>query len=254
MNRTITAMTLGAVCTFLIACDSDADTESSMLQDAATNAALVADGGTPSVDTTIPDAAIGMTVPTASNVDAAVAVIPPAPSPPAPRKAFGEMCSAGRDCSSGICEVESGCTRLCDINKPNPCRAEKAFCVPVVENQEFVCAGMIDTGNDLDDAIVLTGDRVQRLLTPLRDADMFTVNLVRSEPVAVTVFPAAGIDVALDGYNLWGELIGTSNVAVGGGVESITLSTGSTQDWAFMVVRNVGNSTGSYHFSVEKQR
>ncbi|MDZ4697991.1 MAG: hypothetical protein SGI86_22860 [Deltaproteobacteria bacterium] len=254
MIRTISVTTLGTVCIFLVSCGSDASTENPLLHDAAVDAAQITDVGTPNEGATTADAGIELTVSDASSVDATVAVISPDAFLQTPGKAYGETCSMDTQCSANLCLRGFGCSRYCEITKPNPCRAEKAFCLPLARDQGFACAGEIDTGNDLDDAIVQVGDRVQRALTPLKDADMFTVGIVRSEPIVVTVSPAAGIDVALDVYNLRGELIATSNLTVGGGMESIYLSTDMINDWAFVVVRNVGNSTGSYQFSIEKQK
>jgi len=250
LERTLLVM----VCLSMIACEAESGTEIPVL-DASPDATELVDGGTPGVDRARDPA-------DAQAIDAQIAMIaadakPPSPAPETtpmvPLKSYGEKCSTNSQCESGVCLPDEGCTRQCDVELPNPCRAEKAFCVPV-ENVEFACAGMIDTGNDTDDAYVGFGDLVTRHLSTLKDADMFTVVLRRLEPLLLVVIPKGGIDVSLELYNAAGEPVGIFNRSGIGGVEGADVSSETDRQIFYAVVRNVGHTTGSYQFGVERYR
>jgi len=253
MVKTLDRMIVGMVCFSLFACASDSGNDTTT-QDAA----IVMDGGTLGAHVDMGDAR-AIDAPVATNGvdagnDSSDLTSRPDAAPNVPGKAYGEQCSADSQCESKFCLTNDGCSRSCDIKMPNPCRAEKAFCVPLQGDPGFACAEMIDTGSDTDDAYISVGDRLTRSLTPLKDADMFTVEVARSEPVSVIVTPSAGIDVALDAYNPIAQPIGAFNSGGPGGIEAGLFSAGQTDSWVFVIVRNVGNSTGQYQISVEKQK
>ena len=95
---------------------------------------------------------------------------PPPPPPPPPLHAYGEACTDGGQCQSGLCVGQTGgsyiCSRYCTLAVANDCRTEHAFCVPI-GGSDNACYGMIDTGFDQDDAVMQIGDSITRGLTPL---------------------------------------------------------------------------------------
>jgi len=172
------------------------------------------------------------------------------------RQPYGARCDSHDVCAEGLC-VQGQCSHSCDVDTANPCQKEKAFCLPYLaaeDTVDFACSGTVDTGADPDDAIVAPGDSLRRNLSPLSDADMFTLDLDRTGTYLYAVVPGPGIDVALDVYNAFGEMIGTFDESGAGEVEAgFTAAQSSDSGWLFLVVRNVGRTSGPYALIVEHQ-
>lgn len=189
--------------------------------------------------------------------DAATQPMPDAPKQPpdAPKKGYGQACSNGGQCTSGLCVGETGsqsiCSIPCNIEVANDCRSVDAFCVPI-GGGDNACFGMIETLNDPDDAILSVGDTTTRAVTPLTDADMFQVRLDQIGKIRFTVTPSASIDVKLEAYGMVGDALGSSNDAGPSLPESLGTDVQQLGTHMFLVVRNVGTSTGNYTFSVTK--
>jgi len=179
----------------------------------------------------------------------------PKPMPDAPLRGYGQTCTSANQCASGLCIGETGgpslCSIPCNIDVANDCRSVDGFCVPI-GNADHGCWGMIETLNDLDDAIVSVGDSATRGLTPLGDADMFQVRLDQLGKIRFTVTPSSSIDVKLEAYGMLGDPIGSANDAGASQPESLQTDVQQLGAHMFLVVRNVGTSTGNYTFSVTK--
>lgn len=179
---------------------------------------------------------------------------PPSPPPP-PLKGYGETCTSANQCASGLCIGETGsphvCSVPCNIEVANDCRAVDGFCVPI-GGGDHGCFGMIETGNDLDDAILNVGDNATRSLTPLNDADMFRVKLNQLGTIRFTASPSQSIDVKLEAYDMIGAPVGSSNDVGPSMAEALETNVQQIGGHIFLVVRNVGTSTGPYTFSVAK--
>jgi hypothetical protein len=196
--------------------------------------------------------------PAATMPDAAMATpMPDAPKPPPPPlKGYGELCSGPSDCATGLCIGVSGgqyrCSRTCSINDPNPCKDVDAFCAPY-QAGGHVCYGQIETGNDLDDAILVVGDSATRSLSPLTDADLFQVRLNQLGEIRITATPSTSIDVKLEIYNRIGDGLGIQNTGGPSIAEQMYTDVQQIEDnYVFAVVRNVGTTTGSYTIAITK--
>lgn len=168
---------------------------------------------------------------------------------------FGEPCSEGEDCASGLCLLgePSMCTITCTQAVANDCGAQMATGLCVLAdamNDVYVCAGDLTFGNDPDDAIIMNdGDQLVRNFQTVTDADLFLINL----PAAtwqVAAYPDPDDEIQIEFYNGDASSLGTipspgvgmpvgGNVDSGGGV-------------FFAVVRNTGNSNGKYTITVNK--
>jgi hypothetical protein len=170
----------------------------------------------------------------------------------APQKSYGEVCTDATECLGGFCIGYEGedytCSRGCDINTANSCKTVDAFCVPVTDS--YACFGEIETGNDGDDAIIAVGDAVTRGLTPLDDADLFQVHLDELGDILFQVTTDSGIDMQLEAYGVLGDPLGVANVGGAGEFEALQTEVQQIGGYIFMVVRNVGTSTGSYTLEV----
>jgi hypothetical protein len=182
----------------------------------------------------------------------------PKPNPDAPQpplKGYGQPCMNGSQCTSGLCIGETGgqfvCSIPCNIEIANDCRAVDGFCVPI-GNNDHGCFGMIETLNDLDDAILSVGDNATRSLTPLTDADMFQVKLNQLGTIRFTVTPTQSIDVKLEAYDMVGAPIGSANQTGASMAEVLETTVQQLGGHVFLVVRNVGTSTGAYTIGVAK--
>ena len=179
----------------------------------------------------------------------------PPPDAPPVLKGYGEACTAPTQCASGLCVGETGGTSLCsipcNIEVANDCRQVDAFCVPIGAG-DHACWGTIETGNDLDDAILNVGDSATRALTPLADADLFQVRLNQLGKIRFVVTPDPTIDVRLEAYGIIGSPLGTANDGGPGQPEALETDVQQIGAHMFIVVRNVGQSTGGYTFTVQK--
>ena len=178
---------------------------------------------------------------------------PPPPPPDARLRAYGEACTTANECQSGLCVGETAgafiCSRLCTLAVAQDCKDVDAFCVPI-GGGDNACFGSIETGNDLDDAVVQIGDSVTRAVTPLGDADLFQVHLDQLGTTTFTVTPAASIDVQIEGYGVLGDALGLANNNGPGLPEVLQTNVQQVGTHIFIVVRNVGNSTGNYTLTV----
>jgi hypothetical protein len=181
---------------------------------------------------------------------------PPPPPPPPPLKVFGESCVSPSECQSGLCVGDGPgtfiCSRLCSLAVALDCKDVDAFCVPIGSGDN-ACFGEIESGNDLDDAILEIGDSATRSLTPLADADVFQVRLNQLGTVVFEATGSASIDVQLEGYGVLGDALGTANDTAGGAAESLQTEVQQIGTHLFIVVRNVGNSTGNYTLRVFRE-
>jgi hypothetical protein len=175
------------------------------------------------------------------------------PMPDARLKGYGEVCSATSECESGLCigTTVGRCSRYCSINEANPCKDVDAFCAPF-NGGGHVCYGTIETLDDLDDAILSVGDSVTRSVTPLTDADLFQVRLNQLGEIRIAATPSQSIDVRLEAYSMTGQPIGIANDMGPTGVETLFTNVSEVDTFVWMVVRNVGNTTGAYTISVTR--
>ena len=183
-------------------------------------------------------------------VDAA----PPPPPPDARLKGYGEACSAPSECATGLCVGTPGqfrCSRACSINIAHPCKDVDAFCAPY-QGGGHVCYGMIETGNDTDDAILHVGDSATRSVTPLDDADLFQVRLDQLGEIRFGATPTTSIDVRLEIYSQTGAAIGIANDVGPSMVEQMYTNVQAIDGYVWAVVRNVGTTTGNYTIAITK--
>ena len=185
--------------------------------------------------------------------DAAV-VHPDAYVPPPPLRGYGAACTNANQCQSGLCVGETGgsyaCSRLCTLAVAQDCKDVHAFCVPISGGQN-ACYGTIDTGNDADDAVVQIGDTVTRVLSPLGDADLFLVHLDQLGTARFTATPQPSIDVKIEAYGETGAALGFANDVGPGAAEALETNVMQIGTHIFIVVRDVGASTGSYTLTVQ---
>jgi hypothetical protein len=205
-------------------------------------AAACGGGGNSSPDT--PDAAM----PPPPPVDA-----PVTPPPPPPKKPYGQACANGSECQSGICvgptAAQSKCSRSCTLNVALDCKDVDAFCVPLTQGGN-ACFGSIESGNDLDDAIVEIGDSVTRLLSPLGDTDVFQVRLNTLGNTTLTATPEVGIDVKIEAFDVLGSPLAIANNGGNGVAEALQTNVQQIGTYVFVAVTNVGQSTGSFTLAV----
>jgi hypothetical protein len=193
----------------------------------------------------VPDAAT-------SQVDARVPEPDARPdAPPHPLAGYGGACTTGSDCASGLCigSMPSTCSRFCSLDVALDCKDVDAFCVPLTGGGNG-CYGTIETGDDTDDAVMQIGDSVTRAVTPLGDADVFLVHLDTLGTTTFTVTPAASIDVQLEAYGTLGSAIGVATPAGPGLPEALQTDVQQIGHHLFIVVRDVGTSTGNYTLAV----
>jgi hypothetical protein len=179
---------------------------------------------------------------------------PPPPPPPPPLRGYGEVCTSPSQCQSNLCVGETGgtyiCSRPCTLTVAQDCKDVDAFCVPI-GGGDNACYGTIDTGNDTDDAVVQIGDTVTRVLSPLGDADLFLVHLDQLGTARFTVTPQPSIDVKIEAYGEIGSALGFANDMGPGLPESLETDVQQIGTHVFIVVRDVGSSTGGYTLSVQ---
>jgi len=163
---------------------------------------------------------------------------------------YGEACVDPAVCASGLCigAPYDHCSELCNQAIANDCPnvGASGFCVPIGMD-EFACVGELDTGLDDDDDILASGDSATRTLGTLTDADLFHLDLPAGSFV-ILVEPDPDDDVELGLYDNIGQTIGILDDGQDGAIEGAVLDTGAGV--VFAVVRNAGNSTGSYTISV----
>ncbi len=163
---------------------------------------------------------------------------------------YFETCVEPVECASGLCigAPYEHCSELCNQAIPDDCPNVGAagFCVPIGMG-DFACVGDLDTGLDGEAEILSAGDSAARSVGTLSDADLFHLDLPMGT-FLIEVTPDVDDDVQLEFHNGIGEPIGIANDGAGGFVEAANLNTGGGV--SFVVVRNVGMSTGGYTISV----
>jgi hypothetical protein len=112
------------------------------------------------------------------------------------------------------------------------------------------CFGTIESGNDLDDAIMEIGDSVTRALTPLGDTDVFQVRLNTLGNTTITATPEAGIDVKIEAFGQLGDPLAVQNSGGAGVAEALQTNVQQIGTHVFVAVTNVGQSTGSFTIAV----
>ncbi|MCA9704931.1 MAG: hypothetical protein KDK70_03665 [Myxococcales bacterium] len=163
---------------------------------------------------------------------------------------YGDACVVADPCASGLCigapynHCSEYCTQLIADDCPNVGAA--GFCVPI-GGGDFACVGNLDTGLDGDAEILTAGDSATRGINTLTDADLYHLDLPAGD-FLIQVTPDPDDDIQLDFYNGIGQPIGVVNDGGDGFIEGAILTSGGGV--SFVVVRNVGNSTGSYMIAV----
>jgi hypothetical protein len=115
---------------------------------------------------------------------------------------------------------------------------------------DFACVGQLETGLDDDAEILSSGDSATRSLNTVTDVDLFHVDLPAGSFV-ITVEPDPDDDVQLDFHDAIGQPIGVVDDGGDGFIEGAVLDT--TGGVSFVVVRNIGGSTGQYTISVQPE-
>jgi len=169
-------------------------------------------------------------------------------------KEFGETCKEAQDCSSGLCLLGDFkmCTISCTQQVADDCGDQGAagLCVPV-GNDQFVCAGDLTFGNDKDAEILQPGDSLMRTFQTVTDADLFLIDTPGAGTLQVAAFPDLDDTLQIDFYNGDGTVLGTvKSAGVGEPAAGDVMNEGA--GIFFAVVRNIGNSNGSYKIQVVK--
>jgi hypothetical protein len=176
------------------------------------------------------------------------------PPPPPPLLGYGDACTSASQCQSGLCVGETGsaytCSRLCSLAVAQDCKDVNAFCVPI-GGGDNACYGSIVTGNDTDDAVMQIGDTITRVLSPLADADLFLVHLDQLGTARFTATPQPSIDVKIEAYGETGAALGFANDVGPGAAEALVTTVQQIGTHIFIVVRDVGSSTGGYTLNVQ---
>ena len=169
-------------------------------------------------------------------------------------KEFGDPCKAGEDCESGLCLTGdiNMCTVTCTQQVANDCGAQgrTGLCV-AVGNDTFVCAGDLTFGSDKDDAVLQPGDSIKRSFQTKTDADVFLINIAVAGKYQVAAFPDPDDTLQIEFYNADASELGSVMS------QDIGMPAAGDVDSApgvfFAVVRNTGNSNGSFTISVTPQ-
>jgi hypothetical protein len=166
---------------------------------------------------------------------------------------YGESCEEAIECASGLCILApyDHCSELCDQDIANDCPnvGASGFCVPIGMG-DFACVGELDTGFDDDAEILSSGDSATRSLNTITDVDLFHVDLPAGSFV-IMVEPDPDDDVQLDFHDAIGQPIGIVDDGGDGFIEGAALDTSGGV--SFVVVRNIGGSTGQYTISVQPE-
>ena len=166
-------------------------------------------------------------------------------------KGYGEACVGGNECASGLCLLGmfNHCSQYCDWDKANDCRDKgaKGLCLPV-DNNQYACGGLINTGADKDDEIVKSGTVLTRFFDQIGDHDLFRLDLPLGK-YEILVQPDLDDDAKIEFYDLEGKKIGVIDEGKAGALEGATFTANGVP--IYMVISNVGNTTGPYQLSVQ---
>jgi len=163
---------------------------------------------------------------------------------------YFETCEVGDVCASGLCigAPYDHCSELCNQAIADDCPNVGAagFCVPI-DMGNFACVGNLDTGLDGDAEILSAGDSVMRSIGTLTDADLYHLALPAGD-FLIEATPNADDNLQLEFHDGIGQAIGVVNDGGNGFVEAAILTSGGGV--SFVVVRNIGMSTGTYVIEV----
>jgi EGF domain len=163
---------------------------------------------------------------------------------------YFETCLVPEVCASGLCigAPYDHCSELCNQAIADDCPNVGAagFCVPIGMG-DFACVGNLDTGLDGDAEILSAGDSAMRSIGTLGDLDLFHLDLPAGD-FLIQVTPNPDDNVQLEFHDGVGQAIGVVNDGGNGFVEGAILTSGGGV--SFVVVRNIGMSTGTYVIAV----
>lgn len=168
-------------------------------------------------------------------------------------KQFGDMCGFPEECASGICLSDPNmCTVSCTQMVAHDCRdqGKSGLCVATTDPNLFVCSGDFNGGPDKDDTVMVPGDASMRLFDSANDADLFLIKHGVKD-IVFTATPDLDDDLQLEVYSGGGAKLGVVNSVGIGQAEGASLQVGGVAGVIFVIVRNIGNSNGSYKISVE---
>lgn len=164
-------------------------------------------------------------------------------------KEYGDPCEISEECASGICfgEPYNACTVQCTIEVAHDCRDQglSGLCVATARPDLYVCAGDFNGGLDMDDTVLQAGDSAMRQFQSQTDADLFLVHHP-AQDVSITVIPDPDDNIALDVYDIGGSKLGTVDAGAIGFTEAAELQQVQAAGSFYVIVRNIGNSNGSY--------
>lgn len=154
-------------------------------------------------------------------------------------------------CDSGICLSApfEHCTVQCDQTVANSCGAIGAAGLCVDASGETLCAGSLDFGLDNDDEIMTPGDSVSRDLSAIGDLDVFQFTLAEGEYTFTATPEQADDDLQMEFFGHVAQPVGTANNAGPGGAETANFTQIGGTGVIFVVIRNIGNSTGPYQLT-----
>jgi len=169
-------------------------------------------------------------------------------------KKFGDPCTMGEDCASGLCLTDGPgmCTITCTQAVANDCGGQgvAGLCAQVAVDT-FVCAGDLTFGADKDDAIMQDGDTVKRMFQTKTDADLFHIEFAVAGTYLIAATPDLDDDIRVEFYNADASELGFSDNGGAGEPEGGEIMT--QPGLLYVVVRNIGNSNGSFTITVMKQ-
>lgn len=171
---------------------------------------------------------------------------------------YGAPCESHDDCESGICVLEDPflpgvCAVNCDPTE-GACAAigHAAFCIKLYTS-EFVCTGVLETGDDLEDGLLLVGEALSGSLVG-DDRDAFYLENPLPEHYTVRVYPGAGLDVMITMYDQ-ADYGGFRNEAGVGGIEEIGYTMAddglSYPRYPVAVISAVGGTSGTFEIRLE---
>lgn len=165
---------------------------------------------------------------------------------------YGEFCDDPVVCASGLClnAPFEHCTVFCDQTVANACgKISGAAGLCIDAGSDTVCAGSLEFGLDDDDELMSPGDSVSRNLDAVDDADVFQFTLAIGSYRFTATPDQPDDDIQVEFYGNLAQNLGTLNNAGDGGAEVATFNQEGGTGVVFVVVRNIGDSTGGYTFT-----
>jgi hypothetical protein len=171
-------------------------------------------------------------------------------------KEFGDPCEIGEDCASGLCLTDGDgmCTISCTQDVANDCgdQGVSGLCIEAAVDT-FVCAGDLTFGADKgDDEVMGPGDKLTRMFQTASDADVFLAKIPVAGDYAIFATPDPDDNLQVEFYGADASLLATSNDGGVGELDGAVL-TAQASSVTFVVVRNIGNSNGSYTIEIVQQ-